>query len=725
MKKPEILAPVGKRESLIVAINNGADAVYLGIENFNARGNIENFTLDNLKEAVTKAHLFGVKVYLTLNILFKDSEFEGLTELVEKTSKAGVDAYIIQDIGLYFFLKHSFPNLELHASTQMGIQNFEGAKFIKELGYKRIVLARETPLRDIKEISEKLKIDIEYFVQGALCVSFSGNCYLCSHLASCSGNRGKCKQFCRLPYKLYNEKSEKEGYLLSTRDFCMLQDLKNLAESGVTSFKIEGRARREAYVGQAVSTYKKAVLNNFSFAEEDKNNLKKVFNRGDYIRGYLANEKIIYSKAQNHIGVEIGKVLGVKRGKKFNEIKIKSSHALSKDDVLKFFVNEKEMSIMTVKDFKENAPGIYVVTTTNSIPENSIVRLIVDAKAEEQILSNRRVLEVYGYFYAEKEKKAKLKFVCNETAVEVESDFIVQEAKNSALSREECFLQISKLGEEFSLKELDYTAENVFIAKSQLNNLRRECLDELKEEIVKNYENKEKLAEKAQKSIKNIDIFDKNSEKINIVEFDDFEKLDKKDLENDILIYKPNELKKDYLLGIYEKYKDKKVFVSLPIIATQSEVNYIKEIISLCDGWGVVANNYYALEILSPERTIIGAGLNVYNSYAVKFYLSKGYKNIILSDELNIDDKIFSSGANIMYHGEYYPEYMYFAHCPIKENIGGDCSRCLYSDGYKYKLNNTQFRLIRKRILKCHFVLKSQNKVARDLNKGFNNIIEK
>ena len=723
---PEILAPVSNFTSLKSAINNGADAVYLGLNEFNARANLKNFSLEELEEVVKKAHLFNVKVYLTLNILFKDDEFDKVEEILDKTSTIGVDAFIIQDIGLYYFIKQKYPNLEIHASTQMGIQNFYGAKELKSLGYKRIVLARETPLCDIKEISDKLKIDIEYFVQGALCVSFSGNCYLCSLLAGTSGNRGKCKQFCRLNYTLTNDNKTSQGYLLSTRDFCMLPFLKDLAQSGVISFKIEGRARRESYVGESTKIYKNAVLNDYKYSNEDIISLKKLFNRGDFIPGYFdANKKIIYNKAQNHIGVEIGKVISVNYGKKFNEIKLLSSHKLNKEDVIKFFIDEKEVGIITVVDFKEFGKGEYVLTTTNKIPNGAKARLIVDSAFEKEILQREKKIEVDLSFSAQIGQKAMLIAKTENCQIKQESENIVQEAKTSPISKEDCFNQLSKLGENYSLKNIEINIENIFMAKSELNELRRKAIKKLTEEILKNYEKNEKLVKKAEKIGKNIDLSQKNIKNQTILAFDNFDLLSKKDFENDILIFKPNNFNKEEIKNIYEKYKNFNVYISLPVIATSKEAELLKDIANDCENWGVVSNNYYSLNFKSKDKTIIGENMNVFNSYAVKFYAEQGYDKIILSNEITAEQNIKNSGTQLFYYSSYYPEYMNFNHCPIKENIGGNCLKCNFKEGYKYKLNNTEFDLIRKRILKCQFVLKANKEKTRVLSDSFSEIVEK
>ena len=225
MANIELLAPAGNLDSLKMAIFNGANAVYLGLDDFNARGNIENFNRENLAQCVDFAHLFNVKIYLTINTLIKDEEVDDFLNLVKFALESNVDAFIIQDIGMAYLLRLSFPSIVLHASTQMGVQTLEGVQFLERLGFSRVVLARETSLKEIRRIKENTPIEIEYFVHGALCVAFSGNCYLCSLLAGASGNRGKCKQFCRLKYSLQTENVQKEGYLLSTKDFCMLHGL--------------------------------------------------------------------------------------------------------------------------------------------------------------------------------------------------------------------------------------------------------------------------------------------------------------------------------------------------------------------------------------------------------------------------------------------------------------------------------------------------------------------
>ena len=324
MRKMELLAPAGNMESLKMAIYNGANAVYLGIKQYNARNNIDGFTLDTLREAVDFAHLYDVRVYLALNILFKDDELQSALDVVVDANNIGVDAFIVQDLGLAYLIKQHYPSIELHASTQMAIHNLEGVRMLERLGFSRVVLARETSPEEIKRISDNSNMEIEFFVQGALCVSFSGNCYMCSHLVDKSGNRGVCQQFCRLPYVFEKGKVSKRGFLLSAKDICMLDRLSQLSDLGVCSLKIEGRARRPYYVAQACKVYRNALDGKVNL-QEDLDALKVAFNR-NFTPAYFDGNANIISKIQGNNGLKIGVVNSVKNGSKFNEIFIQSNH---------------------------------------------------------------------------------------------------------------------------------------------------------------------------------------------------------------------------------------------------------------------------------------------------------------------------------------------------------------------------------------------------------------
>ncbi len=289
MSRFEILAPAGSLETLICAINNGADAVYIGGQDFSARKNAVNFSKEDIEAAVKYAHLHDAKVYVTVNTLIYDSEFESLYKFIDFLYTANVDALIIQDLGVLSLVKECFPDFEVHASTQMTIHNIAGARLAKELGFKRVVLSRELTFGEIKNISENVDIELEVFVHGALCMSYSGQCLMSSFIGGRSGNRGDCAQPCRLPYTLLSADgkavSAKEKYLLSLKDLCLIDEMEALADCNVTSLKIEGRMKSSEYVSVVTSIYNK-YRDGGKVQKSDYFALEAIFSRSGFTKGY-------------------------------------------------------------------------------------------------------------------------------------------------------------------------------------------------------------------------------------------------------------------------------------------------------------------------------------------------------------------------------------------------------------------------------------------------------
>lgn len=281
----EILAPVGAQEQLKAAVRSGANAVYLGVDNFNARRNADNFTTENLKDAVKYCRLRDVKVFVTLNTLIFDKEIDELYETVKAIAESGADAVIVQDFATVRAVKEICPDMPLHASTQMAVHNVAGAKLLEETGFSRIVLARELSLNEMKMIREAVNAELEVFVHGAHCMSTSGNCYLSAMLGERSGNRGLCAQGCRLNWI----NAHGREYALSLKDMSYLDSIKDLMEIGIDSFKIEGRMKRPEYVAAAVSSLKKA-MNNEPY---DKLTLRSVFSRSGFTDGYLQGKTTV------------------------------------------------------------------------------------------------------------------------------------------------------------------------------------------------------------------------------------------------------------------------------------------------------------------------------------------------------------------------------------------------------------------------------------------------
>ena len=282
----ELLAPAGSMEALRAAVQNGANAVYLGAGSFNARMGAKNFTDDELQEAVSYCHVRGVQVHLTLNTLASDRELPKVAEVIRAAARRGVDAFIVQDLGIVSLCRQIAPHIPVHASTQMSIHSLEGVQQAAAMGVSRVVLARELPREDIAYICKHSPVEIEVFVHGALCMSYSGQCYLSGVIGTRSGNRGQCAQPCRLPYG-YGRFEDK--YPLSLKDNCLIDYLRELERMGVASIKIEGRAKRPEYVATAVRVYRNA-LDTGSVTREDARDLHNIFSRQGFTDGYYRRQ---------------------------------------------------------------------------------------------------------------------------------------------------------------------------------------------------------------------------------------------------------------------------------------------------------------------------------------------------------------------------------------------------------------------------------------------------
>jgi len=282
-KLPELLAPAGNKECFLAAIQGGADAIYCGATSFNARMNAQNFDESSMKENVALAHKFGVKVYQTVNTLVLEKEMSDFMKTVENAVNDGVDGLIIADLGAALAIHKVYPDIELHASTQMSLHGIEGGKLLKDYGFTRMVIARETPFCDIQKISQECGIETEVFVHGALCVCHSGQCLFSSIVGGRSGNRGECAQPCRLPYKVGGQ----EQYPLSLKDLCLASHIEELIESGASSLKIEGRMKSPEYVYQVVKTWRKLLDERRNATKQEMEQLSSVFSRNGFTDGYF------------------------------------------------------------------------------------------------------------------------------------------------------------------------------------------------------------------------------------------------------------------------------------------------------------------------------------------------------------------------------------------------------------------------------------------------------
>lgn len=330
----DLLSPVGNFDCLKAAVQNGANSVYFGADLFSARAYASNFDLEELEKAIIYAKTRGVKTNLTLNTLIKDDEFDDAFELAKKAYEFGIDAIIVQDLGLAKQLINHFPDLDIHASTQMTVHNLQGVLKLQELGFKRVVLSRELSLQEIEYICKNSDVEIECFIHGALCISYSGQCLFSSMVGARSGNRGKCAQPCRLPYQLMENDIEiDKGHLLSTRDLCGLDYIPSLINAGVTCLKIEGRMKNPEYVATVTRIYRKYIdlaeksffQNDYKVDESDRKILLQAFNRGMSSTGHLSDEpnrNLIFKDKPNNMGLFLGKVQKYNKNKGYITVKL-------------------------------------------------------------------------------------------------------------------------------------------------------------------------------------------------------------------------------------------------------------------------------------------------------------------------------------------------------------------------------------------------------------------
>ena len=612
-------------ESLVAAIMAGADAIYVGGKNFGARSFAQNFTNEELELALHTCHLYGVKLYVTANTLIYETEVEEFLNYMKYLHKIGIDAVIMQDIGMIDLVRKTLPNLEIHASTQLHIHNLSGTKLVESLGLKRVVLARETSYNDIKKIKENTNIELEIFIHGALCISYSGQCLMSSLIGGRSGNRGMCAGSCRLPYDLVDEnnnKINKDKYLLSTKDLNSLDNIGLLIDIGVDSFKIEGRMKSPAYVYTVVNLYRKAIDSYIKYKEvrinnSELNKLKKIFNR-EFTKGFLFNEdnnNIVNTYRPNHLGVPIGTVVAYKN----KIVTIKLTDYLHIGDGIRIVGNKDTgLTITTLfKNSKKIEQGNSSDTVSFKIEEDVKIGSQVLKTTDIQLLkeidkkikqSNRKV-NIKMQLKLRVNEPIKLK-VKDESHIIVKEYGIVSEAINAPLTKEKAIEQITKLGNTiYNVEDIIIKMDdNIFVNIKDLNEIRRLAIEELNNARLEKKPYKEGTYNIELKDypklnnidakITNIDIYNKLPKKYNKVYTDDYDTYLKL---NKSVIY--------MLPRVISEYKDFSSEVQI------EELGGLKEY----------------------KNFTTGSFLNVYNSYSLAFLHSMGSSKVTLSTELTFD----------------------------------------------------------------------------------------
>lgn len=504
MKKPEILAPAGSYDAFLAAVANGADAVYLGGKQFSARQSAANFSEEELKLAVEYGHLHGVKLFVTMNTLVDNGEMADALKYLSFLYEIGIDAVILQDIGLLYHIRTYLPEMPIFASTQMSIYNLDGVKFLAQLGMKRIILARELSLKQIKEICDASTIDIEIFAHGALCICYSGQCLMSSMIGSRSGNRGKCAQPCRLEYELVDGKgqvlSQKIGaHLLSPKDLNTYDILPKVLETGVRSLKIEGRMKRPEYVGTVVKIYREALdlawQNRPYEKEEAKNQLAQAFNR-QFTTAFLeqnqGQDMMSFSRPNNR-GVFLGRIEKINSSDGY--VTIKLAQSLCVGDGVAVWVTKGGREGFVVEEILQNGRPIEQGESGSCVqikfPGKAFVgdRIFKtsDAKLLQAIMDTYRQTDrIPLHFQLEAKIGEPLKVQCCDEQnhqVEYISDFIVVAAQKQPTTAQRIEEQLGRLGGSyFYFAGVDIVAEeNIMLPASVLNQCRRELVEQIKQ----------------------------------------------------------------------------------------------------------------------------------------------------------------------------------------------------------------------------------------------------
>lgn len=698
MKTYQILAPAGSQQSLICAVQNGADAVYLGLNKFNARMKADNFTSDNLSYWVNYCHLYGVKVYVTLNTSLKQHEFEDAVQMLQQIYHSNADGVILTDLALIKYASTFAGKWEVVASTQLNVHDVYGAQFLADLGATTVVLARETPIETIRQINKVVNVKIESFLHGAMCVCQSGQCLLSSFVGGNSGNRGLCAQPCRKYYTSYLQgKKAKSGYLLSPKDMCGLTTAKSLLDAGVTTFKIEGRNRRPAYSGEASSVYSEVFANNFQFDETHLSRLKRIYNRGDYLSNqYLSggNENIIFPAVQGHLGEYAGKV---KNGC------LNCIFAVEKGDSFKVLRNGLEIGSATTMD----SGRVVKLSSTTKLQNGDSCHLTSDLSQIKRVEEAQKRLPVALCFVAKQGEKAQLVANCNGVQVVAYSQENCQIATNLPTNTQEIVQQLSKTGNTcYTITDIVIKNEGCFLPKSMLNALRRDALEALSTQIVNTYNLA--LSRGSLPAYKvATSSFDAEQNSF-FVTVSTPHQLSIAQQSNVVAaVVDVDEITKQSL-DQFAQLATIPCYVDLPPFAN---LDYVKTI--LPKGFGIVANNVGAIQfaIQNNLNYVSGLGLNVYNVPNINLLMQTA-QAFFYSNELTLHETSQISHKNGYKYVYGDVKLMHLVHCPNKVNTNQTCQNCKYSTiTYVDELNNF-FYLRRRKCGGCTFELINAKKLS-------------
>ncbi|MFO3666346.1 peptidase U32 family protein [Anaerococcus kampingiae] len=682
MKKAEILAPVGNIDMLYAGLAAGADSFYLALDDFGARAYAKNFSLDNIEEIIDYIHLFDRKVFVTMNTLIKDSEMDKALYYAQKLYEYGVDGLLIQDIGFYSIIKDQVPGLDLHASTQMAVRDYHGAKALMDMGFKRIVIARETPIEEIRKIA-KLPCEKEVFVHGSLCVSYSGECLMSSYFGERSANRGRCAGPCRLKYDLISDgKVLANDYFLNMKDLNVLDNIGELLDLSIDCLKIEGRMKSPEYVYTSVRAYKEKIEK----ASYNREKLRDISNRG-YTKGFIFGQKSDYIlREADNKHRSVGRVEIYQNKKSFL-----AKSDLHKGDNLEVQTERgKKLPLTITEEIKKG--GRFILDKYKDAKVGSDILMLNAESIKDDLakgLERYKNLGLDLYFKASLNEKASLKLVYKDYQVEVFSEEFIEPSQKIAIDESSIRENLDRFKDEiFKANTINVEIDdNIFIRKKTINKLRRDAIRALSHKIGGAYKREKiEIKKPSLKKFSNINP-EKNLE------------LMTNDIDPDLIEGFDNLYIKDY----DPKYKDFSLYLDLDShwdYEIDDLISYIKE----NSIRGVIFNSYRDFDFIErfkkeDIKIRIGRYLNVLNSYSFDFY--SGFAEKVESsvenqlDIINKNAKAYDIESLVF--GRI--ELMNMVHCPfstIKKCGLRGCESCKFSKGEMKSANNDRMLTIRR-----------------------------
>ncbi|MBP2643171.1 MAG: peptidase [Firmicutes bacterium] len=748
----ELLAPAGSREAFTAALESGADAIYLGGCLFGARHYASNFSNDELITAVRDAHLRGVSVYVTVNTLVDDREFSELADYLQFLYNAGVDAIIVQDVGVAALARKVTPGLKLHASTQMTVHNLAGVQYLADIGFQRVVLARELPLEDIRYICKNSPVEIEVFIHGALCISYSGQCLMSSMIGGRSGNRGKCAQPCRLPYKLVDESNNNAlagvdagNYLLSPKDLCGIEVLPEYIQAGVVSLKVEGRMKRPEYVAVVVDSYRRAIdacMQTKMLPEsltQDIRNMAQIFNRG-FTKAYLLEQPgraIISDRRPNNRGVRIGRVTSYQQKEKQATIKLDEGLAIG--DIIDFWIKVGGRTNSIVKKIAVNGQNVDYAPAG----VEAVIPVEVAVKPGDRVFKTHdaALMEKARSFYSAGSAVRRIPVDITVTAKLGEplvvtlrdregnvgvgqTQFIAEKALKRPLTEEVAEKQLGRLGTTvFALHKLIWAVEGeLMVPLSELNEARRCAVTELEEAKLAHYKRvplekvrindirprKTGLLNKAPLLSVNVDTVDKAGAALQSGA--------------DIIIFGGDTFtgqlvsEEEYHQAVsLARNKGKQIILGTPRLVTENCTQVLRNQLDLFSRLApdaVSVSNVGSLHLARHYKDFAIHGdypLNVFNSTSIDFFRQAGVESLTLSPELNFSqiEKLGDfpgMSLECLVHG--YLELMISEYCVMGSFLSRnncECENTCHRGEYKLSDRlNEKFRVVGDQFCRMH-----------------------